>query len=74
MVPWRLRQLRAAFDGFEASARGEERADLDSWCGKQAHWLEDYALFMALDGANEMRPWWLWAPELRAREPAAMCQ
>jgi 4-alpha-glucanotransferase len=29
---------------------------------------------MALDGANEMRPWWLWAPALRSRETAALAE
>jgi 4-alpha-glucanotransferase len=72
VVPWRLQQLRAAMAGFGARATGEERADFDGWCAQQADWLEDYALFMALDGANQMRPWWLWAPELRSREPAAL--
>jgi 4-alpha-glucanotransferase len=72
VIPWRLQQLRAAAAGFQRAASGEERADFESWCTKQAHWLDDYGLFMALDGANDMRPWWLWAPELRSREPAAL--
>ena len=72
VIPWRLQQLRAAAKGFDAVAKGEERADFDAWCQKNAEWLDDYALFMALDGANDMRPWWLWAPALRSREPAAL--
>jgi len=72
VVPWRLQQLRAAMAGFESRANGEVRADFETWCEKNADWLDDYALFMALDGANDMRPWWLWAPELRSREPAAL--
>ena len=57
VVPWRLQQLRAAAAGFQLTADSEERADFEAWCMKQSHWLDDYSLFMALDGANQMRPW-----------------
>jgi 4-alpha-glucanotransferase len=72
VVPWRLQQLRAAASGFERGASAAERADFAAWRSQQAHWLEDYALFMALDTEHAMRPWWLWAPAFRSREPAAL--
>jgi 4-alpha-glucanotransferase len=36
------------------------------------HWLADYALFEALGAVHQGQPWWLWPPELRDRQPAAM--
>ena len=34
-----------------------------AFCQKHSHWLEDYALFMALKERNGHSPWVTWAPE-----------
>ncbi|MBI5258427.1 MAG: 4-alpha-glucanotransferase [Burkholderiales bacterium] len=72
VVPWRLAQLRAAFAGFEARASVAEREALAQWQLAQAYWLDDYALFMALETAHAGRCWWEWAPPLCRREAAAL--
>lgn len=41
---------------------------------KQNPWLRDYALFMAIKRAQQMRPWDQWPQALRMREPAALQQ
>ncbi|HEX7690388.1 MAG TPA: 4-alpha-glucanotransferase [Burkholderiaceae bacterium] len=74
VVPWRLAQLRAAATGFFARADALDRAAFDKWCTSEASWLDDYALFMALETANEGRPWWTWADGLRRRDPEALAQ
>ncbi|MDQ6995049.1 MAG: 4-alpha-glucanotransferase, partial [Mariprofundaceae bacterium] len=38
----------------------------------QAHWLDDYALFMALKIAHEGMPWWKWPVALRDRQTVAI--
>ena len=43
-----------------------------AWSAEQAYWLEDYALFMALETAHAGRPWWEWEADLCQREPAAL--
>jgi 4-alpha-glucanotransferase len=70
--PWRLQQLRAAAAGFVAKATGDEREAFGAWCTSQASWLDDYALFMALETANSQKPWWEWDADLRRRKPAAL--
>ena len=40
-----------------------------AFCGWNASWLEDYALFMALKDANGGAPWTGWPRPLRDREP-----
>ncbi len=72
VVPWRLTQLRAAASGFFERATSVQRAEFAAWCEKQAYWLTDYALFMALETAHAGKPWWEWSPPLRRRDAAAL--
>ena len=70
--PWRLAQLRSAWAGFVARAVPEQRNAFSEWRREQAHWLQDYALFMALQTAHPGLPWWQWPAEVRDREPAGL--
>ncbi len=74
VVPWRLAQLRSAALGFAQRADAIERADFGAWCQQQAHWLDDYALFMALDSAQAGKPWWQWPEDLRQHQSQALQQ
>jgi 4-alpha-glucanotransferase len=69
---WRLARLRDAFAGFLRNAAAADRAAWQAWCAEQADWLDDYALFMALEAAHAGRPWWQWPQPLAARDPAAL--
>jgi len=71
-IPWRDAQLRAAAAGFNARAIPADRTAFDNWCAREASWLDEYALFMALFNAQGMRPWWLWSEPLRRRDAAAL--
>ena len=46
--------------------------DFASFCEKEAEWLEDYALFMALKDANDGKAWGQWDEKLRVRDAAAL--
>ena len=48
--------------------------ELTAFCAREAGWLDDYALFMALKGRNGGAPWSKWPEPLRRREPAALAQ
>lgn len=72
VVPWRMAQLRAAAAGFAAHATAAERTALADWCHANAGWLDDYALFMALETAHGGQPWWTWPDALRHRDAAAL--
>ena len=69
---WRMRQLRAAAAGFFARAADLDLQRYAAWCRANRHWLDDYALFMALETALAGRPWWTWPEGLRRREPHAL--
>ena len=50
---------------------GEEEA-VREFCQKEARWLEDYALFMALKDRFDGVPWQSWPEGLRRRQPQAL--
>jgi 4-alpha-glucanotransferase len=62
--------LRKAFEKFKASGRFQ--AEFEIFCSRQAHWLDDYALFMAIKEAHRGAPWNEWEPELALRYPEAL--
>lgn len=45
---------------------------LAAFCEREASWLDDYALFMALKEAHGGAPWSAWSEKVRRREPAAL--
>lgn len=59
--------LRRAFRHFDRSHLGFE-----SFVADNAHWLDDYALFMALKERYDGKAWYDWDPALVAREPEAI--
>ena len=56
--------LRKAFSRFQPNET------YDTFCQKQYHWLEDYALFMALKTHYGHKPWVSWAPEHKDADTA----
>jgi len=72
VIPWRLQQLRSAAKGFAAKASADERAAFEAWRAAQASWLDDYALFMALETSSGYKTWWQWEGNLQRRVPAAL--
>jgi 4-alpha-glucanotransferase len=48
------------------------KADFDAFCRRQAYWLDDYALFMAIREASNDMPWNEWREELAQRHPGAL--
>ncbi|MGF7217985.1 4-alpha-glucanotransferase [Spirosoma lacussanchae] len=64
--------LRQAAEAFLNESTAAQRADYERVCAAQAHWLDEYALFTALQDATG-EPYWLrWPDELRRREPTAL--
>jgi 4-alpha-glucanotransferase len=67
---WRERHLRTAFAAF--GRRTSDHTQFEAFCAKNAEWLEDFALYLAIKYARHLRPWPAWEAELRARDPAAL--
>ena len=72
VIPWKMALLQRAFANFEAHATSEQQAAFTAWCQAQARWLDDYAHFMAIKQAHDGANWGSWAPDIAARQPAAL--
>lgn len=75
VAPWRMARLRAAHAGFSARATPRDREAYAAFQRAQRHWLDDYALFMALDEhyrAAQVWSWTRWDPLLARRDPQAL--
>ena len=68
--------LRIAAQRFDAALeRDGPLADaFRSFRERTAHWLGDFALFMALREAHDESSWLDWPPALRQRDPEALAQ
>jgi 4-alpha-glucanotransferase len=74
MIRFRMDRLRLACDRFQTDATQAELADFEAFCQKQAYWLADYALFMALQEAGSGQSWSQWETGLARRDPTALAQ
>ena len=71
VISWKTGVLRKAFQRFAATSPPEAFLSFQQ---REAFWLDDYALFMALKEAHHGQPWFSWPPAWRDRTPAALDQ
>ena len=65
--------LSLSWEGFKERAGHEDRQALERFIATNGYWLQDYALFKALQG-EQGGCWWLWSEGLRARKPQALAE
>ncbi len=65
LLAQRMNVLRKAFEGFIPGTRFE------IFCNKNKHWLDDYALYMAIKNEQHCQ-WQEWPEELKLRKRSAM--
>jgi len=70
----RTNLLNQAFANFSTHAPDSQRAAFADFCEAQGAWLEDFALFMALKEAHDLRPWHEWEEGAAKRVPAALAR
>jgi len=63
--------LNAAYEQFE---KNKKQAAYEQFLRENVHWLEDYALFVAVKERFHGAPWSDWSQELRDRDPAALAK
>jgi 4-alpha-glucanotransferase len=59
---------------FDAAGRPALADRFGRFCSAQAHWLDDFALFMAVKNAHQQVAWTAWEPDIAAREPSALAR
>jgi len=70
---YRMQRLALAAQRFAALPPSDERqSQFEGFCARHASWLDDYALFMALDEAMATNDWCAWPRELARRESTAL--
>lgn len=71
-IPFKRRILQTAYERFRGGAAPGLRGVWQSFRVAESHWLEDYALFIALKRAHDDRPWWEWERNLALCRPQAL--
>lgn len=74
LITAKLELLTRAAESFEAGAQQPEVEAFEAFCVREAAWLDDYALFMALKQAHGGGSWTGWPAAVRLREPAALAK
>ena len=69
---YRIPRLRLAARNFLDHALQDERNDFEAFCAEEQVWLQDYALFMALDAEYPGKTWNEWPQPLARRDQEAV--
>jgi 4-alpha-glucanotransferase len=64
--------LRTAYQNYTKTTDTNLRSAFETFAQREAHWLDDYALFRALKDAHKGVAWNEWEPALVRRTPAAL--
>jgi 4-alpha-glucanotransferase len=72
VIPFKERLLETAWTNFQAGERNDLRPAYEEFCAQQEHWLEDYALFLALKEKYQGAYYLEWPIELVRREEEAL--
>lgn len=68
----KLPLLNQACGEFLRSASSEQRSRFDAFCAQNSWWLEDFALYDALQARHRVKLWKDWPAALARRQPAAL--
>lgn len=72
IIPFHNEKLNLAFQKFQKSATPKMKQAFETFNKDNAYWLDDFAIFVALKNAHNLRPWVEWKPDLALREPKAL--
>jgi 4-alpha-glucanotransferase len=72
VIQFKTRLLARAWQRFQSGAAPALRAQLEDFSTQNAHWLDDFALFMALKDLSNGANWQQWPRDLVEREPGAV--
>jgi 4-alpha-glucanotransferase len=71
-IEFKTKLFHLAYQRFHNIADAEDKTNFDLFCQSQIHWLDDYALFMAVREAHGNKSWPDWEPDLVKRAPIAL--
>ena len=71
VIPHKTMLLRRAYGNFK---NRELSGDYSRFCEKEAAWLDDYCLFMAIRNDRQQAAWSTWPSELAGRDAEALAE
>jgi 4-alpha-glucanotransferase len=74
VIPFRMEKLLCASKNFFAEAGASDKSAFETFCKENAEWLEDYALFMALNEKFRGKEFSTWDTPIARREPSAIAK
>jgi 4-alpha-glucanotransferase len=74
VIQFKVKLLGRAWDNFQRGQVPALRGPFDEFCARNAGWLDDYALFMAIKGAHGGASWHDWPASFRLRRPETLTQ
>ena len=72
VIAFKTPLLKKAARNFLNSADANDREQFQSFCRANAHWLDDFALFMAVKDTQNLVAWTRWPDDIAARNPEAV--
>jgi len=69
---WKTKILHLAFDEFIKGRNVLLQSDFEAYCIENKHWLDDFALFMALRLEHKLVSWKDWPEPFKFREKSAL--
>ncbi len=64
--------LSVAYDRFEGLSDPAPRQEFETWCARNAYWLDDFALYVALKEMHGLQTWTVWPQEEAFRNPTVL--
>ena len=68
VIAYKEKLFHCAYECFKERENGE----YEQFCSENGHWLEDFALFIALKAHFKEQIWSDWPQEIRDRQPGAL--
>jgi 4-alpha-glucanotransferase len=74
VIKTKIPLLQKAYENFKAKASQVQQKEFTVFCDIKAHWLDDYALFMAIREAHEGASWHTWERNISKSHPEVLEQ
>lgn len=74
LIPRRMAVLQWVCKHFNRRASSELKQEFKAFCQREAHWLDEYAHFMAIKDSMNGIPWTEWPRDLALRDREALRQ
>jgi 4-alpha-glucanotransferase len=72
VINWKITLLDRAYNRFQKMDDNDLISEFEIFQKREAYWLDDYALFMAIKEAHGGRSWKEWGDDFRKRDPVTL--